>query len=199
MSIETSNYFFNKELHTEIATELNTLASRKNVQVSRWVNNSKGRQIVTYIVHEGERNQFASKQGNVLFKTSEDAGRGGKVYDETEMLTEVRQFLNSVTVEEITNDEPIDGFYYSDDEAIAGEPQFALDLSDEYNGYIDSFGDLATDTPEEFNARWQYVTSDDFDNERFRSNMEIELRFVYFDTIRTFIESELAKREVANV
>lgn len=199
MSIETSNYFFNKELHTEIATELNAFATSKNVQVSRWVNNSKGRQIVTYIVHEGERHQFSSKQENVLFKTSVDAGRGGKVYDETGMLNEIRQFLNSIVIDEAISDEPIDGFYYSDDEAIAGEPQFALDVNEQYEAYLDSFGDAATDTPEGFAARWQYITVDDFDDMRFRSNMEIELGFVYFDEIRTFIETELAKREAINV
>lgn len=198
MSIEISNYYYNAETHAEIAAELNTLASSKNVQVSRWVNNSKGHQIVTYIVHEGERNQYASKQENVLFKTSVDAGRGKKVYDETTMLAEVREFLNNIVVEGITSDEQIDGFYYSDDDAIAGEPQFALDVNEQYSAYLDSFGDAATDMPDEFNARWQYVTSEDFDDARFRNNMEIELRFVCFDEIRTFIESELAKREVAN-
>lgn len=98
--ITTSVYYYKKELHTEIAEELNRLASSKNVQVSRWVNNSKGRQIVTYIVHTGDRNDFASRQENVLFKTSVDAGRGNRVMDEQGMMAEIRQYLNSITIDE---------------------------------------------------------------------------------------------------
>lgn len=99
MSIVTSIYFFNKDQHVAIATELNERAASKNVQVSRWVNNSKGRQIVTYIVHTGERNQFASKQEGVLFQTSVDAGRGNRVRDETSMMNEVLAFLNSIVTD----------------------------------------------------------------------------------------------------
>lgn len=99
MSIVTSAYFFNKDQHVALATELNERAASKNVQVSRWVNNSKDRQIVTYIVHTGERNQFASKQEGVLFQTRFDAGRGNRVQDETSMMNEVSVFLNSIVTE----------------------------------------------------------------------------------------------------
>jgi hypothetical protein len=94
--IDTNKYFYSKNMHVELAEELNRIAARKGVQVSRWVNNSKNRQIVTYMVHEGERNQFASKQENVLFSINEDAGRGGQIYDEQAMIREVRAFLNSL-------------------------------------------------------------------------------------------------------
>jgi len=97
--INSKKFYYKKEIHTEIAEELNRLASSKNVQVSRWVNNSKGRQIVTYMVHEGERNDFANRQENVLFKTSIDAGRGNRVTNEQGMMAEVRQYLNSITVD----------------------------------------------------------------------------------------------------
>lgn len=98
--INSQKFYYKKELHTEIAEELNRQASSKKVQVNRWVNNSKGRQIVTYMVHTGERNDFASRQENVLFKTSVDAGRGNRVMDEQSMMSEIRQFLNSIAVDE---------------------------------------------------------------------------------------------------
>jgi hypothetical protein len=98
--INSQKFYYKKEIHTELAEELNRLASNKNVQVSRWVNNSKGRQIVTYMVHTGERNEFASRQENVLFKTSVDAGRNNRVRDEQSMMTDVRQYLNSIPVDE---------------------------------------------------------------------------------------------------
>ena len=66
MAIDTNKYFFNKDLHIEVATELNALANSKGVQVSRWVNNSRGRQIVTYIVHRGERADRAVDQADVV-------------------------------------------------------------------------------------------------------------------------------------
>jgi len=94
--IDTTKYFFNKFSHEAMAEEINTLAARKNVQVSRWVNNSKGRQIVTYKIHTGERCDFGSKQENVLFETCVDAGRGNKVRDETDMLNQIREYLNSI-------------------------------------------------------------------------------------------------------
>lgn len=194
MAIDTNKYFFNKALHIEVATELNALANSKGVQVSRWVNNSKGRQVITYIVHRGERADRAVDQADVLFKTSVDAGRGGRVYDETGMMREVRQYLDSLVA-----DGAIEGFYYSDDDTIAGEPQFALDVNEQYEAYLASLGDEATDTPEQFEERWKYITSDDFDDPLFLNNMQTELKFVYFDEIRTFIETELAKREAANV
>jgi hypothetical protein len=100
MTIDTSKYFFKKELHTEIAIEINRLATRKHVSVSRWVNNSKPRQTVTYIVHTGERNQYASKQNNVLFQVSEQSSRQMQIMDETTMLEQVRVFLNSIVVDE---------------------------------------------------------------------------------------------------
>lgn len=124
MTIQTSTYFFNAEQHTEMAEEANAIASRKNVQVSRWVNNSKGRQIVTYMVHTGERAARAVDQQDVQFKTSFDAGRGGRVKNETGMLNEVMAFLNSIEepqeiVIELGTDDYInisnqdDGYYYS--------------------------------------------------------------------------------------
>lgn len=97
--IDTTKFFWNKDAQIERATALNALAATKNVQVSRWVNNSRGRQIVTYIVHTGERNQYASKQEGVLFEMSEDAGRGNQVRDEAGMMAAVRDFLNGIVIE----------------------------------------------------------------------------------------------------
>jgi hypothetical protein len=91
------------------------------------------------------------------------------------------------------NDE-IDGFWYSDDDAIAGEPQFVTDVDEQYSEYLVSFGPEATDTPEEFAGRWQYITADDIeDDEQLRDNLRIEQKFIYFDNIRRFVETELAK------
>jgi hypothetical protein len=64
--INSQKFYYKKEIHTEIAEELNRLASDKNVQVSRWVNNSKGRQIVTYMkvsamISPAVRKTFCSK------------------------------------------------------------------------------------------------------------------------------------------
>jgi|GEM_PF-3850871 len=100
--MDVTKFYFNKSQHTAMGNEINELAASKNVTVSRWVNNSKGRQIITYKIHTGERNQFGSKQENVLFETQEDAGRGRKVYDETEMLKAVLDYLNSMVIEEET-------------------------------------------------------------------------------------------------
>lgn len=100
--IETSKYYWNKDVHTEIANEINALATSKDVQVSRWVNNSKGRQVVTYKIHTGERNEFGSKQENVIFEISEDSGRGNKIYNEVAMLQAVRAELNKIIVDKNT-------------------------------------------------------------------------------------------------
>lgn len=110
MAIDTSKFFFNKAAHVEIATELNIAASSKGVQVSRWVNNSKGRQIITYKVHRGERADRAIDQTAVLFEIFEDAGRGRQVRNETAMLNECAAFVASIEPEiiepvyEITSD-----------------------------------------------------------------------------------------------
>lgn len=104
--IDTTKFFFNKNTHVALAESANELADTVNVTVSRWVNNSKGRQIVTYMIHTGERNQFASKQENVLFTVVEDAGRGNKVRDESAMLNQVIDFLNTLEAPESeSNDE----------------------------------------------------------------------------------------------
>lgn len=99
MTIDTSKFYFNRDAHTDLAETANSMAAQKNVSVSRWVNNSKGRQIVTYIVHTGARNEFASKQDGILFQVVEDAGRGGRVYDETALLNQVIAYINSIVVE----------------------------------------------------------------------------------------------------
>lgn len=96
--IDTQSYYFNKTIHTEMAQEINLLAASKKVEVSRWVNNSKNRQIVTYIVHTGERNSFAAKQENVLFKVSVDAGRGKRITDEMDMMRQIEDHLNTIAV-----------------------------------------------------------------------------------------------------
>ncbi len=103
--IDTTKFFFNKNQHVALAESANELATSKNVSVSRWQNNSKGRQIVTYIVHTGERNDFASKQENVLFSINEDSGRGGKIYDESAMLNAVIAYLHTIEIETINSDE----------------------------------------------------------------------------------------------
>lgn len=196
--IETTKFFYNKNLHTEIATELNQLASSKQAQVSRWVNNSKGRQVVTYIVHTGERNEFASKQENVLFKTSEDAGRGRKVDDETNLMQQVREFLNSIVAE--TSESELVGFYYSTDDEISGEPQFTTDIEHEYLTYLDTFGAEATDTHDEFVDRWIYITAEaladgvyPYTGEELRHNIETDISHCYDDDIREFIDKYLDK------
>lgn len=86
--IETTVYFYNKSAHIAAADELNALASAKGVQVSRWINNSRGRQVATYIVHTGERASRSDKQEGVIFKTSLDSGYGRKIYDETGLMAE---------------------------------------------------------------------------------------------------------------
>lgn len=191
--IETTVYYYNREAHSEEAGELNAMASQKGMQVSRWVNNSKNRQIVTYMVHTGERNQFASRQENVLFETSVDAGRGGRVTDETAMMREVRQFLAEYNAP-VEQPALIDGFYYSGDETIAGEPQFATNLDDAYSGFVEAFGDEADMTQGEFEDVWTHIDSDAIaGSEQLRENLRNDLRFVYDDSIRAFIEVELAK------
>lgn len=112
MAIDTSKYFFNKAAHVEIATELNIAASSRGVQVSRWVNNSKGRQIITYKVHRGERADRAIDQTAVLFEIFEDAGRGRQVRNETAMLNECAAFVASIETASVKHDVT----YVNDDE-----------------------------------------------------------------------------------
>lgn len=98
--IEISKYYYNRDQHSELATEINLLAEKHGLQVSRWVNNSKGRQIITYKIHTGERNQFGSKQEGVQFKIAADSGRGKYVTDETEMLWAVKNYLKTLETDE---------------------------------------------------------------------------------------------------
>lgn len=93
-TIDTRKYFFNKGLHVEMATEINLTATRKGVSVSRWVTSRGIRRTVTYIVHTGERNQYASKQGGVLFKIF--AEERGQLRDEMKLLVAVADFLETL-------------------------------------------------------------------------------------------------------
>lgn len=85
--------------------------------------------------------------------------------------------------------ENIKGFYYSSDETIAGEPQFTLDLSAEYNEYLRALGSEATDDYETFAARWQWITADDINNDiDIRANVLYGLKFVHDATIEDYIK-----------
>lgn len=114
--IEISKYYYNRDQHSELATEVNILAEKHGLQVSRWVNNSKGRQIITYKIHTGERNQFGSKQENVQFEITEDSGRGKYVTDETEMLWAVKNYLKTLATDESETTETPDATYINIDE-----------------------------------------------------------------------------------
>jgi hypothetical protein len=148
--IDTTKYYWNKELHTATAELANEKAATRNMQVSRWVNNSKGRQIVTYIVHTGERNDFASRQEGILFQVSEDAGRGGRIENEMNMLSAVIGYLNSLP--EATSEAAADALYEmtGDDFDNSGVPMTAADVaewvsqtwhSDDYDYAVTEFGD----------------------------------------------------------
>lgn len=169
--IDTNKYFYNKREHTDYADELNSYAARKGVQVSRWVNNSKSRQIVTYIVHEGERNQYASKQENALFSVNEDAGRGGTIYDETTMMNAVMNFLQGLpevftVVSELVGDSEPATFAQLVDVVAGWEPYDGWTLEvhddgDEIRVYAYDATDEA-DIPNSFAMDWYRVRDDIF-------------------------------------
>lgn len=159
------------------AEKINTLATSKNVTVSRWVNNSKGRQIVTYMVHTGERNQFASKQENVQFTVSVDAGRGNRVSaeQETGMMAQVAEYLNSIVTEETASYEltadGLDGIATAADFAyIAAQfetEQFTVEIierNNELRAYATrrdgDFDDC--DTTPSAQRDWRKITNDEF-------------------------------------
>lgn len=99
MTIEINKFFYNKNIHTEMAIEINKLATRNGVSVSRWVNNSKNRQVITYAVHTGERSPRASSQENKLFEVKLDSGYGRRVTDETEAMDKIVEFLKNIKPE----------------------------------------------------------------------------------------------------
>ncbi len=170
--IDTSKFFFNKTNAVETAEVINELATSKGVQVSRWVNNSKGRQIVTYIVHTGERNDFASKQEGVLFTVKTDAGRGNQVKDESSMMQQVITFLNSIIVEveepayEVTSDLIGDGSAtLSDIESLVSGWRYdgwsleTVVRGDEVRVYAERNGDYYDSRPSRY-ENWTMVTDD---------------------------------------
>lgn len=97
------------------------------------------------------------------------------------------------------NSPAINGFYYSDSEYIAGDPQFVTreNYDAQYTAHVGNLGDEAF-SRDEFDDQWQWITADDFEDERLRSNMRAELRFCYFPEITAFIEAQLAAYEVGD-
>lgn len=91
----------------------------------------------------------------------------------------------------------IDGFWFSTDEAIAGEPQFTSDIDGEYAAYRDSFGAEATDSYEEFCDRWSWVDAGDIQDAGSRefANWKIDVKFAYDPDIRAFLAAQIAARE----
>lgn len=101
--------------------------------------------------------------------------------------------------EDDTDDE-IDGFWYSDDEEIAGEPQFTLDLDTEYENYQEVFPEAYEETREEFEDRWQWVDADTIaDDEQLRQNLRVTSDYIYDDRIVKFVETELAKYDTQDL
>jgi hypothetical protein len=189
--IDTTKYYWNKELHTATAELANEKAATRKVQVSRWVNNSKGRQIVTYIVHTGERNDFASRQDGILFQVSEDAGRGGRIENEMDMLNAVIKYLNT----------PINGFWLCD-ESSAGETWTATEdsFANEINSGIEIWSLETEEEVDNWRKMWQWITRDDIlDNERLRDNLIIDLKrhAIFDDRIIEFINEAVAAAEAA--
>lgn len=99
-----------------------------------------------------------------------------------------------------TNKTPdITGFYYSDSEYIAGDPQFVpLEYYDaQYTAHVENLGDEAF-SREEFDEQWQWVTAEDFEDELIRANMRAELGYCYYPEITAFIKTQLAAYEVSD-
>jgi hypothetical protein len=112
--IETAKFYYNKESHIELANQVNALADKKGVSVSRWQNNSKNRVKVTYHVHTGDRNDFGSRQENVMRTESDESRRGGKIYDETQMMESIIKFLNTLP-DAVEESDDTDAYYNIDD------------------------------------------------------------------------------------
>jgi len=191
--IETNKFFFNKDEHTELAQDANMLAQSHGLQVSRWVNNSNGRQIVTYRVHSGERNQFGSKQENVQFEVSEDAGRGNKIRDESTMLHAVIEYLRSIESGDDNEEPTITEFWMHDQGLYAGETQFYIDIDRAYIDAVSSFGASEVGDIDSFRDNWKLIDTDDFEDEYFRDNMKIDKQSIYDDLILKFVNINLAK------